>query len=190
MDAERSDEALMCAWQAGDGSAFETLYGRYRSRVFRYLLRQCSAAVAEELSQECWLRVIRARRGYVVSAHFSTWIFRIAHNLLLDHYRRANHAALAAFENEDALQAILDGAPEAPFRQPEALAEQARLGQRLLAALGQLPAPQREAFLLQQEGEMSIDDIAAATGVGRETAKSRLRYALARLRQLLRDEQP
>jgi RNA polymerase sigma-70 factor, ECF subfamily len=190
MDAERSDEALMCAWQTGDGLAFEALYGRYRSRVFRYLARQCPAAVAEELSQECWLRVIRARSAYVVSARFSTWIFRIAHNLLLDHYRRADHAALAAFDDGDVLQAVLDGAPEAPFRQPEALAEQARLGQRLLAAIAGLPAPQREAFLLQQEGEMSIDDIAAATGVGRETAKSRLRYALARLRELLREDQP
>lgn len=188
--AEPGDEALMCAWQAGDGAAFETLYGRYRSRVYRYLLRQCPAAVAEELSQECWLRVIRARAGYVVSARFSTWIFRIAHNLLVDYYRRADHAALAAFEDGDALQDLLDGTPEAPFRQPEAQAEQARLGQRLLTAIGGLPAPQREAFLLHQEGEMSIDDIAAATGVGRETAKSRLRYALARLRALLVEDQP
>jgi RNA polymerase sigma factor (sigma-70 family) len=187
---ERSDEALMCAWQDGDGTAFEGLYARYRSRIFRYLLRQCPSAVAEELSQECWLRVIRAKIGYVVSARFSTWIFRIAHNLLMDHYRRADHAALAAFEDGDALQDLLDAAPDAPFRQPEAQAEQARLGQRLLAAIGGLPAPQREAFLLHQEGEMSIEDIAAATGVGRETAKSRLRYALARLRSLLREDQP
>ena len=190
MDAERSDEALMCAWQMGDGLAFEALYGRYRNRVFRYLLRQCPAAVAEDLFQECWLRVIRGRRAYVVSARFSTWLFRIAHNLLLYYYRRAEHATLAAFEDEEALQAVLDGAPDAPFRQPEAQAEQARLGQRLMDALGALPAPQREAFLLQQEGDMSLDDIAAATGVGRETAKSRLRYALARLRELLRDERP
>jgi RNA polymerase sigma-70 factor, ECF subfamily len=188
--AEPSDEALMCAWQAGDGAAFEELYGRYRLRVFRYLARQCPAAVAEELSQDCWLRLIRARAGYVVTARFATWIFRIAHNLLVDHYRRADHAALAAFEDGEVLQAVLEAAPDEPFRQPEAQLVRERLAHRLLAAIEALPAPQREAFLLHQEGEMTVEDIAATTGVGRETAKSRLRYALARLRTSLREEQP
>lgn len=187
---ERSDEVLMCAWQGGDLAAFEALYGRYRHRLFRYLARQCPAAVAEELSQECWLRVVRARAAYVVSARFATWLFRIAHNLLMDHYRRADHAALAAFDDADALQAVLDGAADDPRRQPEARLEREQLARRLLAALEALPPPQREAFLLQQEGEMSVEEIATATGVGRETAKSRLRYALARLRATLGEEQP
>lgn len=184
----RSDEALMSAWQAGDGAAFEILYGRFRSRIFRYLLRQCPGAVAEELTQECWLRVIGARKNYVVSAKFSTWLFRIAHNLLLDYYRRADHGALQAFEDGDQLLAVIEAMPTATHQQPEAILEQAQLAQRLLAAITDLPAPQREAFLLHQEGEMSIEDIAATTGVGRETAKSRLRYAFARLRQSLAEE--
>lgn len=190
MLAERPDEVLMCAYQAGELAAFEELYGRYRGRLFRYLARQCPAGVAEELSQECWLRVIRARAGYVVSARFSTWLFRIAHNLLMDHFRRADHAALAAFDDAQALQATLESAPDDPLRQPEAQAQRQALARRLLAAIEALPVPQREAFLLQQEGEMSVEEIAAATGVGRETAKSRLRYALARLRATLGEDEP
>jgi RNA polymerase sigma-70 factor (ECF subfamily) len=188
MPAPRPDEALMSAWQAGDLAAFEALYGRHRSRVFRYLVRQCPPAVAEELSQECWLRVIRARTAYVASAPFASWLFHIAHNLLLDHYRRADRAALAAFEDGAVLQAVLDTAPDDPRRQPEVQVAREQLARRLIAAIEALPPPQREAFLLQQEGELSVEEIAAATGVGRETAKSRLRYALARLRANLGSE--
>lgn len=190
MHPQRPDEALMCAWQAGDGGAFEELYARYRGRLYRYLLRQCPAAVAEELSQECWMRVIRARAGYEVTARFPTWLFRIAHNLLVDHFRRADHAALAAFDDAESLQAVLEAAPGPAFREPDAQLQRERLAQRLVAAIETLPAPQREAFLLHQEAEMTVDEIAATTGVGRETAKSRLRYALARLRSTLREDAP
>ena len=188
MREEMTDEALMCAYRDGDGAAFEVLFRRHRAPLYRYLLRQCSAGVAEELSQDCWTNVIRARANYTVSAKFSTWLFRIAHNRLIDHYRAHERSALASFNDADALDAALESAPEPAGQQPEAMLDRRQLGQRVLRAIAKLPPPQRESFLLHVEGELTVEEIGAATGVGRETAKSRLRYALAALRSNLREE--
>jgi RNA polymerase sigma-70 factor, ECF subfamily len=187
MHAEMTDEALMLAYQAGDAAAFELLYRRYRSRLYRYLARQCAAGVAEELSQDCWMRVIRARTAYEVSAKFTTWLFRIAHNRLIDHYRAHERDAVAAYDDAEILASVIESAPDAPTLRPDSLLEREQLAQRLIAAIEALPPPQREAFLLQQEGELTVSEIAVATGVGAETAKSRLRYALARLRSSLNE---
>lgn len=175
----------MLAYRDGDAAAFETLYARHRVRLYRHLSHQCGdARVAEELFQDIWLRVINARADYEVSAKFATWLYRIAHHRLIDHYRR--HARETARQWDDETLTVEDfPAPpeETPIRQVERLQLQARLG----AALAELPAPQREAFLLAEEGGLSLDEIARATGTGRETAKSRLRYAMNRLRQSLKD---
>lgn len=178
----------MCAYRDGDGTAFEVLFRRHRAPLYRYLLRQCGGGVAEELSQDCWSKVIRARSNYTVSAKFSTWLFRIAHNRLIDHFRAEQRSALASYDDAEALDQTLQSAPDLPQRQPDAMLVRKELAQNLLQALAALPAAQREAFILHAEGGLTIEEIAAATEVGRETAKSRLRYALARLRKTLREE--
>jgi RNA polymerase sigma-70 factor (ECF subfamily) len=188
MHEEMTDEALMCAYRDGDGTAFEVLFRRHRAPLYRYLLRQCGGGVAEELSQDCWSKVIRARSNYTVSAKFSTWLFRIAHNRLIDHFRAHERTALASYDDAEALDTVLASVPDLPERRPDALLDRKQLGKRLLQAIARLPAPQRESFLLHVEGELSVEDIGNATGVGRETAKSRLRYALAALRTSLREE--
>jgi RNA polymerase sigma factor (sigma-70 family) len=188
MREEMTDEALMCAYRDGDGAAFEVLFRRHRAPLYRFLLRQCSAGVAEELSQDCWTNVIRARANYAVSAKFSTWLFRIAHNRLIDHFRAHQRTALASYDDGEALDAAIESMPDAAERQPEMTLDRRQLGQRVLRAIEKLPAPQRESFLLHVEGELTVEEIGAATGVGRETAKSRLRYALAALRSSLREE--
>jgi len=192
MEPPRSDEALMLAYRAGDAGAFEELYGRWRGRLFRYLVHQCrSEAVAEELYQDIWLKVVGARLHYEVAAKFSTWLFRIAHNRLIDHWRAGGSRAtetLSSYDDDD------DDPPEdqrpelaAPADEtPERLFERRNLAERMAAAVGRLPAAQRETFLLVEEGDMTLEEIAAATGTSRETAKSRLRYALAKLRAELR----
>ena len=176
-----SDEALMLAYRDGDAGAFDVLYARHRGGTYRYLLRQCrNAALAEEMFQDVWMNLIRARAGYTVQARFTTWLYRIAHNRLMDHFRRHDSDAVSLDDDNAAPAAE----PEAPRgADPAVGAESRALAAQLLTLLGRLPAEQREAFVLQQEGGMSVEEIAETTGVSRETAKSRLRYALAKLRE-------
>lgn len=176
-----SDEALMLAYRDGDAGAFDVLYARHRGGTYRYLLRQCrNAALAEEMFQDVWMNLIRARSGYTVQARFTTWLYRIAHNRLMDHFRRHDHDAVSLDDDN----AVAMDEPVAPRSADPAVDAEARAqAAQLLALLGRLPAEQREAFVLQQEGGMSVEEIAETTGVTRETAKSRLRYALAKLRE-------
>ncbi|MCW5575471.1 MAG: RNA polymerase sigma factor [Burkholderiales bacterium] len=184
-DADATDEALMLGYRDGDAAAFDVLYGRHKGGVYRYLLRQCrNAALADELFQDVWMNLIRARAGYTVQAKFTTWLYRIAHNRLIDHFRRGGPAALSPLSLDDDETAANLAEPAAPRSvEPEAAAAVREQAARLLTLLDALPEEQREAFVLQQEGGLSVEEIAAATGVTRETAKSRLRYAIAKLRQ-------
>jgi RNA polymerase sigma-70 factor, ECF subfamily len=180
--AESSDEELMLFYGDGDAGAFDALYARHRGGLYRYLLRQCrDAGAAEELFQDVWMNLIRARSSYTVKAKFTTYLYRLAHNRLIDHYRSQAHAAAASFDDEDCEElADVTNGREQPA---EVALDVKRQAHRLLALIAELPEAQREAFLLQQEAGMSVEQISAATGVTRETAKSRLRYALSKLRR-------
>ena len=183
-----SDEALMLAYREGDAAAFEALYRRWRGRLYRTLLRQCGAAAqAEELFQDVWLKVVNARRGYEVAAKFSTWLFRIAHNRLIDHYRSQGRAEIASYDDDPEDADRVAALPAAASGQPEILLERKALAEELLRQIEALPAAQRETFLLSEEGELTLEEIAAATGTSRETAKSRLSYALNKLRAGLKE---
>ncbi|MEW5786326.1 MAG: sigma-70 family RNA polymerase sigma factor [Pseudomonadota bacterium] len=182
MDEIRTDEALMLAYRDGDGAAFDALYGRWRGRLYRYLAHQAPER-ADELFQDVWLKVIGARAGYEVTARFSTWLFRIAHNRLMDHFRSRRRTPVDPWDDAEEDPAAQLPAPERDT--PPALLERREAARRILDCLAALPPPQREAFLMAEEGGMGLEDIARAAGVGRETAKSRLRYALARLRRCL-----
>jgi RNA polymerase sigma factor (sigma-70 family) len=182
MRSEASDEELMLRYGKGDAGAFEALYRRHRLPLYRFLLRQVgNAESAEELFQDLWMRVVNSRGRYEVRAKFTSWVYAIAHNRLMDFYRANGRASfLSHEESESVLEDLPAGEIAADLR-----LDRKRAVERLLAALGELPDAQREAFLLQQESELSIEEIAAATGVGPETAKSRLRYAVAKLRASL-----
>jgi RNA polymerase sigma-70 factor (ECF subfamily) len=182
MEPGRTDEELMLAYGAGDAAAFDSLYARHKGAVFRYLRRQTgNAAHAEELFQDVWLKLIDARAGYEPRAKFTTWLFTIAHNRLMDHFRASARGALVSYADDPA-EDVPAAAPG-----PAEQAERRESAAQLLAAIDALPAAQREAFLLQQEGDLSVEEIARATGVNRETAKSRLRYAMNKLRSSLRE---
>jgi len=183
---EASDEALMIAYRDGDASAFERLYGRHRGGLYRYLLRQCGkAAVAEELFQDVWLNLIRARSRYVHEARFATYLYRIAHNRLIDHFRRTAHRPLTVCE-ADAADTLAELSADSRS-QPEVRVESKAAFECFMAALDALPDAQREAFVMHEEAGLSVQEIARATGVNTETAKSRLRYALAKLRRGLEE---
>jgi len=176
---EAPDEQLMLAYRQGDAGAFEKLYVRHKGPLYRFVLRSVKVhALAEELYQEIWMRVIEARGRYSVQAKFTTWLYTIAHHRITDHWRKRG---LQLVEAEDA-------DPPAPRAyEPEPRAEGRQDLQRLAAALAALPELQRETFLLHEESGMTLAEIAAATGATEEAAKSRLRYALAKLREALGD---
>jgi RNA polymerase sigma-70 factor (ECF subfamily) len=188
--AAQSDEELMLAYAAGDAGAFDALYARHKGGVYRYLLRQCrQSSVADELFQDVWTNLIRARASYAPTAKFTTWLYRLAHNRLIDQYRASGHLTLVPVDDE-AHEDVIAAIPGARSEEPERRAENRELGERLRAALATLPPAQREAFLLQQEGGLSLAEIAELTGVGAETVKSRLRYAVGKLRGELRGHLP
>ena len=180
-----SDEALMLAYAAGRAAAFDTLYMRHKGGVYRYLLRHCgNAGTAEELFQDVWMNAIRARDRYAPTAKFTTWVYTLAHNRLVDYWRATGQAKLASIDddNDDSTRAAVEALPASRRDEPEARIATRQLREQLHAALATLPAVQRDAFLLQQEGGLSLAEIAEMTGVGMETVKSRLRYAVAKLR--------
>lgn len=179
MEATDSDENLMLRYAAGETRAFDTLYARYRVRLLRYLVRLTGrTAVAEELYQETWGRVIDSRERYAPSARFAAWLFRIAHHLAIDHLRRT-HPTVDADE-------VLVAFPGAAEDDPAWALDNAEQMQRLASLVEALPPEQKSVLLLRAEGELTLEEIAANTGTGRETIKSRLRYALAKLREGLR----
>lgn len=180
----------MLAYRAGDAAAFEQLYARWRSRLYRYLVHQCGqGGIADELFQDIWIRVVNARGNYEVSARFSTWLFRIAHNRLVDYWRQTNRQPVESTEPADDGDAgdawQLDTAPAPETLQPEQMLERHALATHLVDAVGALPDVQRETFLMAEEGGMTLEEIASTMGVCRETVKSRLRYALSKLRSEL-----
>jgi RNA polymerase sigma-70 factor (ECF subfamily) len=163
---------------AGDAEAFDLLYARYRGPLYRYLARHCeSPAAADELYQETWLRVVRERGRWRAGGELAPWLFRVARNLLADHWRRRPP------ETSPLDESVVD--LSAPW--PEAWTLLRDCVERLLRLLAGLAREQRDAFLLQAEAGLTLDQIGALTGVGRETVKSRLRYALKRLRAGLED---
>jgi RNA polymerase sigma-70 factor (ECF subfamily) len=180
-----SDEQLMRTYAGGDVRAFETLYDRHALPVWRFVQRSVqNAALADDLVQDVWFSVVRHAPQYEARAKFRTWLFTLAHHRMVDHWRTHKaHASLDA-ESEDGASLAEMLAAESGFG-PERQLDSRELARALLDALAALPEVQREAFLLQAEAGMSVAEIAQTTGVNTETAKSRLRYARARLRETL-----
>ena len=184
MNKGPSDEQLMLAFRSGDAAAFETLYKRYRGRMYRYLLRQCgSAGVAEELFQDVWMNLIRARERYEIKASFSTYVYQMAHNRLVDYYRKVSGKIPVSYDQnqEESQEWLVDNMQLSV----ESQVDNGRQVEQLLQAISELPEAQRETFLLREEGGLSLEEIAQATGVPREAVKSRLRYAVNKLRKKL-----
>ncbi len=179
--ASDDDAELMLRYARGDMRAFETLYQRHRGALYRYLARQThDPDAANDLFQEVWSKVIVSRERYEPRAQFRTFLYRIAHNCFIDHCRRSsvkNESNCAEDGWENAL-------PGSESDRPDMMAEQAEIRARYRSAIAALPPEQRDAFLLYESG-LSLDEIATISAVGTETAKSRLRYAVAKLRATL-----
>jgi RNA polymerase sigma factor (sigma-70 family) len=181
-----SDEALIARYAGGDVDAFERLYRRHEMPVWRYLQRNVrNHASADDLLQEVWFAVARDAPRYTPTSRFTSWLFAIAHHRMIDFIRtRRQHTSL-----DSLLQGgeAVPGLATDPRAGPLALATSQDEAGAIVHALSCLPNEQREAFLLQIEGDLSVEEIAAITGASFETAKSRLRYARNRLRELLKE---
>ena len=182
MSHQPEDSALMLRYKDGDTAAFETLYRRHNDALYRYLLRLCKHRdTAEDIFQDVWGKIIKSRASYRPTAKFTTFMYRVAHNCFIDHIRRnKRHANNTEFEPE--LYA-------SDSELPETTTERSLAKERLALALVDLPDEQRDAFLLHEEAGLSLDDIASVTGSNRETAKSRLRYAVNKLRAAIQEPQ-
>lgn len=187
---EMADEAMLLRYAGGDVLAFDGLYQRHAVRVWRYLLRHVrDTAVADELLQDVWFAVARQAQRYQPTARFTTWLFTMAHNRMVDHFRtRKQHQSLDDVDTSegDAPAAGVGLAADSGFGPLQQL-QGRQQASALLQAIEQLPAVQRDAFLLQAEADMSVQEIAQTTGVSFETAKSRLRYARQALRRMLQE---
>ncbi len=175
----------MLQYRDGDATAFDLLYARHKGALFRYCLRHCrERSTAEETFQDVWMRVIGARQRYEPRAKFSTWLYRIAHNRIIDRYRSDNPGRFQSLDDNEDIGTL----PAANRNdEPDRRLASGQQAARLRSLLAGLPAEQRDVFLLHEEAGLGLDAIAEVSGVGRETAKSRLRYALSKLRAALKE---
>ncbi|HEY7954074.1 MAG TPA: RNA polymerase sigma factor [Polyangia bacterium] len=186
-----SDESLMFRYRDGDVRAFELLVTRHRKAVYNFIVRFVrDAAQAEDVLQETFLRVIKSADAYEKQAKFTTWLYTIARNLCVDAARRGKHRRAAS------LDAPVNNDPEAPALieriadagagvDRQAIGRQMAL--RMQEAIAQLPDEQREIFLLREVNDLQFNEIADIVGCPENTVKSRMRYALEKLREALEE---
>jgi RNA polymerase sigma-70 factor (ECF subfamily) len=181
--SDDEDAQLMVAYARGEIRAFETLYARHRAALYRYLMRQTrDGEIANDLFQEVWSRVVVNRARYEPRAKFRTFLFTLAHNCFIDHCRRARTRPIAVgIEDADAADLL----PADAELRPDIELERREDTRRYRVALAALPPEQRDVYLLHEESDLSLEEIGRVTGVGTETAKSRLRYAVGKLKAAL-----
>lgn len=169
-----TDEDLMLRYSAGDLPSFRELYRRHSHGLYRFVAwRSPRRAWVDEIVQDAWASLHAARAGYQPQAAFRTYLYQIARNRLIDLLRQRQGQELEAGELPD------EGAS------PQRSLEQKQQHARLHAAIAALPVEQKEALVLQQFSGMSIQDIAVVTETEAQTVKSRLRYAMQKLRTQL-----
>ena len=182
---DENDAALLRRYRQGDAEAFAELYARHRLGLFRFLCGLCGDnAQAEEVFQETWLSLIRSDSQPFGAASFKTWLYQIGRNRLIDHWRKLgrHQGRQESFDEQLHGEAVAGDSVD-----PEHELSLSRDRQRLQGALQSLPEEQREVFLLRTHGDLELNEIAELTKTPAETVKSRLRYALQKLRRLLSD---
>ncbi|MBQ4337011.1 MAG: sigma-70 family RNA polymerase sigma factor [Lentisphaeria bacterium] len=180
---DRSDYDLITDYLAGDESAFETLYHRYRKVLYAYVngLLPGRQAEADEVFQLAWIKVVDQLKNYRDQGCFTAWICRIARNLLIDRVRKNKHIAnMVELDREDVPPVSAPAGTE-PWRD----LDEADLGLAIRNALADLPREQREVFLMRSHGEMPFKEIAKVQQCSINTVLARMQYALKHLRASL-----
>jgi len=188
---EVTDEVLMMRFQAGDRAAFASLVRKHKTAIYNFILRFVrSGQVAEDLVQDVFVKIVQNAVDFKHESRFSTWAYTIARNICIDHLRKMS------FRQHASLDQPGRGAPEGPTllertsdAHPRSAVERSvigqEVGQRIARCVEELPAEQREVFLLREIANLPFKDIATITGVPENTVKSRMRYALERLQEAL-----
>ncbi|HEX5101734.1 MAG TPA: RNA polymerase sigma factor [Polyangiaceae bacterium] len=190
---DASDETLMVRYQRGDRGAFTLLVRRHHRPLYNFVLRQLRhQSLAEEITQEVFLRVVQSANEYKHESRFSTWAYAIARNLCVDQLRKAQHRRHPSLDQPlgpgDDARALADVVADAkPDGNAEHSAAASQMRATLIQAIETLPDDQREVYLLREVANLSFKEIAEVTAVPENTAKSRMRYALERLRSTLCD---
>lgn len=183
---------LMKRYLEGDAVAFKVLMDRHARKLFNFLIRSSGRRdLAEDLLQEVFLRVVRRGESFKGQAKFTTWMYTIARNLIIDNARRDRHRRTVALDapafGDDAQgETRLDRTPDLGPT-PDRGAADARFTRRLQSALSALPHEQREVFLLREVEGLKFREIAEVLDLPANTVKSRMRYALEALRVALAD---
>jgi RNA polymerase sigma-70 factor (ECF subfamily) len=185
---DETDEALMLRYRSGEVRAFEVLLSRHRKPVYNFILRFVAIpAQAEDLLQETFLRVIKGAETYERQAKFTTWLYTIARNLCVDASRRHKHRKAASLDeahDEDGGGALIDVLPDQGAAvDRRVIGKQA--GERIQQAIAALVEEQREVFIMRELLDMPFKEIADIVGCPENTVKSRMRYALEKLRESL-----
>jgi RNA polymerase sigma-70 factor (ECF subfamily) len=178
-EAELEDDRQAVRASAGDARAYAWLVARHQGAVYRYLVRLTQAPeIARELTQDTFLRAYQAIRTWRPEARFRTWLFRIAHNLALDHLRRAGRVRM------EPLESGMDVPDPAPG--PDGRLETAQKVRQLEQALAAIAPAHREILLLREIEDMSYEDIARTLNLNLGTVRSRIARARAALLAVLR----
>jgi len=184
MLSEKTDEQLMTDYANNNIDAFQVLYARHKTALYRFLLRQVDKAeTAEELFQDTWSKVIKSKETYKPTATFRTYIYQIARNTLVDWFRHKNIRSVEV--NESSIEKKQDSEPTNRQNDPAQKLENQQCYSNVIDAIKSLTPEQRDVFLLKEEANLSIKEIAVVTYVKEETAKSRYRYAIKQLKVLL-----
>jgi len=182
----------MLLYQKGDERAFEVLYWRHNRGIFNFISHFIgeSGNQAEELLQDVFLKVVKASKRYEPSAKFTTWLYQIARNGCIDHFRKMKHRKTTSLaqpidsEEEMVLESTIAGTDPSP----EKAARISEVSLVLKEAIATLPEDQREVFLMREDLNLSFAEISELIECPVNTAKSRMRYALEHLRKTLKRE--
>jgi RNA polymerase sigma-70 factor (ECF subfamily) len=189
---DETNETLMLRFRDGDVRAFEFLLSRHQKPIYEFILRSVgphNTALAEDLAQETFLRVVKQAKTYEQRAKFTTWLYTLARNLCIDNSRRMVHRKTRSLDQQDEDgQTLLDRtADKGPAIDRKVIGQQ--LQTRLQQAIDSLPEDQREVFLMREQADLSFKEIAEVIGISENTVKSRMRYALEKLRAQLEEYQ-
>jgi RNA polymerase sigma-70 factor (ECF subfamily) len=191
-----SDEKLMISCSQGDTKAFAVLMRRYQARLTRYINRFVkNDDLAQDLTQETFLRVYRSRETYAPKARFATWIYRIATNLCHDEFRKRRTSPTISLNTSFTVQInekgdvesyeLYEQLPDDSISPPDVEIEKEEQRKRLRAAIELLSEKHRTVILMHIYNGMEYADIAKQLGCSVGTIKSRMHYAIKSLKQML-----
>lgn len=187
MKSQATDQELVRQFISGDPSGIEILIHRHKTKLFTYISMYIrDKSLAEDIFQETFLKVINSLRAgkYKDNGKFLSWVMRIAHNLIIDHFRREKQTKLLS---NDAYETDILNSKKLSESNIEEVLVKSQIESDVRSLLLSLPEDQREVVMLRHYSSLSFKEIADQTGVSINTALGRMRYALINIRKLMEE---